>query len=300
MRTLIMEAVVQANTQISHNGGELNGNVAMFRRTGVIQPNGRSIEVPIISGNGIRGKLRDVASEQMLHVLGDDDTPHRVSLHIFQMLFSGGSLTAGNIEGDVDKWKQLYENLPVVALFGTAYGNAIIPGKMDINPFIPIALETHHIIPQQILECFAETGLKSVFTYLQQEMYTRKENAKDPRFEQYLELQEDGAKFETSQMIYYVETLKAGTPFYWRVVLRDVTDVEYDFFLSFMKRWESAQTVGGKASIGFGQVEIKEMTWRDISKEGENLNISFETTESLYVKMMQDAKPKVRAFLKMI
>lgn len=293
-----MEAIVQANTQISHNGGEVNGNVAMFRRMGVVQGS-RTIEVPVVSGNGVRGKLRDVASEQMLHMLGDDDTPHRVPLHVFQMLFSGGALTQGNTEGDVDKWKQLYENLPVVALFGTAYGNAIIPGKMNINPLIPIALETHHLLPEPILEYFAESGLKSVFTYLQQEMYTRKENAKDPKFEQYIEKQED-VKFETSQMIYYVETLKAGTPFYWKVVLRDVTDIEYDFFLSFMKRWESIQTVGGKESIGFGQLEFKEITWRDVSKDGEKLDISFESTESLYAKMIKDSKPAVRAFMKMI
>lgn len=300
MRTLIMEAIVQANTPISHNGGELNGNVAMFRRMPIIQPNGRSVEVPVVSGNGIRGKLRDVASEHMLHMLGEEETPHRVPLHVFQMLFSGGSLTAGNTEGDVDKWKQLYENLPVVALFGTAYGNAIIPGRMNINPLIPICIETHHIIPPEILEFFAESGLKSAYTFLDQVMHTRKENAKDPRFEQYLEPLEEGVKFETSQMIYYVEVVKAGTPFYWRVVLQDVDDVQYDFFLSFMKRWESVQTVGGKSSIGFGQLEFKEITWRDVSKEGEVLNVSFESTESLYAKMMKEAKPKVRAFMKMI
>lgn len=299
MRTLIMEAIVQANTQISHNGGEVNGNVAMFRRDGVIQANGRSVEVPIVSGNGIRGKLRDVASEHMLQMLGEEGTPHKVPLHVFQMLFSGGALTQGNTEGDVDAWKKLYENLPVVALFGTAYGNAIIPGKMNINPLIPIALETYHLLPEPILEYFAESGLKSVYTYLQQSMYTRKENAKDPKFAQYLDVSED-VKFETSQMIYYVETLKAGTPFYWKVVLRDVTDIEYDFFLSFMKRWESIQTVGGKEAVGFGQLEFKEITWRDVSKDGEKLDISFESTESLYAKMIKDSKPAVRAFMKMI
>jgi len=298
MRTLIMEGIVQAKTQISHNGGELNGNVAMFRRTKVIQ-GARAFEIPVVSGNGVRGKLRDVASEHMLHMLGEEETPHKVPLHVFQMLFSGGALTAGNTEGDVDAWKKLYENLPVVALFGTAYGNAIIPGKMNINPLIPIALETHHILPDEILEFFAETGLKSVYTYIQQEMYTRKENSKDPHFQQYIDKNED-TKFENSQMIYYTETLAAGTPFYWKVVLRDVTELEYDFFLSFMKRWEAVQTVGGKESVGFGQLEFLEMKWHDVSKQGEVLEITNETTESLYAKMIKDSKPAVRAFLKMI
>lgn len=51
MQTLILEGVVRALTQISHNGGEINGNVAALRRMKVIQPDGKYVEVPHISGN---------------------------------------------------------------------------------------------------------------------------------------------------------------------------------------------------------------------------------------------------------
>jgi hypothetical protein len=296
MRTLILEGRVIAKTQISHNGGEINGNVAMFRTMKVVLPDGRAVEVPVVSGNSVRGKLRDVAAKQMLDLLGEGDAPHKVGLDVFQLLFSGGALTSGNNADDVDKYRAMRENMVSLSLFGGAWGNAILSGKMKINPLIPISKETSHIIPERF---HCEGAKKSVFTYLQMEMYTRKENSKDAEFEPYLERSDDD-KFQTSQMLYYVQTISAGTPFYWKVVLEDVTPEEFDFFVSVIKRFERVPVVGGKSAVGFGQIELQDVSWRDVTKEGEVLTIGEETTDSLYAKFVQENKSAIRAYLKMI
>lgn len=295
MRTLILEGRIVALTQISHNGGEINGNVAAFRRMKVVQPDGKYVEVPHVSGNSVRGKLRDVAAKHTLDLLGEEDTPHRVNLSVFQLLFSGGSLTAGNTEGDVDKYNEMRNNLPHVSLFGGAWGNAILSGKMKVNPLIPIAKETAHIIPP----AFHSADMPSVYTFIQLSMYTRKENSSDAEFQPYLERNETD-KSGTTQMIYYVETLAAGTPFYWKVVLEDVTPEEFDFFVSTVQRFKRIPVVGGKSAVGFGQIDLEHVTWKDITKEGEELTIVDETTESLYVKIVTENKEDIKAYLKKI
>lgn len=312
MRTLILEGIVTAKTQIAHNGGELNGNQAMFRRMKVVQPGGDYIEIPHISGNSIRGKLRDVGAKQMLDLLGEDGQPKQVKLSTFQLLFSGGTLEKakkrkqrppqgqdtepgrnGGEGADIDKFREMRKNIIHLSLFGGAFNNVILPGKMKINPLIPIAKETTHIIPEQF---HGESTKHSVYTYLQLGMYTRKENSQDPEFEPYLK-KDESVKFETSQMIYYIESLAAGTPLYWKVVLEDVTPEEFDFIISLIQRFENVPVVGGKSAVGFGQIEMSDCTWRDVTKEGDTLSVVSDTTESLYVKMLSDHKEEINSYL---
>jgi hypothetical protein len=167
---------------------------------------------------------------------------------------------------------------------------------MKINPLIPIAKETAHIVPQK---WHGESELPSIFTYLQLEMFTRKENSNDAEFQPYIERDEE-TTFSTSQMIYHIETLSAGTPLYWKVVLEDVTPEEFDFFLSVIQKFKEIPVVGGKSATGFGQIEFEDIAWRDITKEGDVLTDVTETTESLYVKFMNQNKSGIKAYLKMI
>lgn len=296
MKTFILEGLVRAKTQIAHNGGEINGNVAAFRRFKVVQPNGKVVEVPHISGNSVRGKLRDVAAKQMLDLLGDENSPLKVDLKVFQLLFSGGSLGAGTNADDIEKYRQMRENLIHVSLFGGAWGNAILSGKMKVNPLVPIAKETAHIIPEK---WHGENELPSIFNYLQLEMFTRKENSNDVEFQPYIE-RDDETKFVTSQMIYHIETLSTGTPFYWKVVLEDVTPEEFDFFLSTVQKFKEIPVVGGKSGTGFGQIEFEDISWRDITKNGDILTDVTETTESLYASFVKNNKNGIKAYLKMI
>lgn len=292
MKTLILEGTVHARTQISHNGGEINGNIAMFRRMGIIQPNGESVEVPYISGNSMRGKLRDISAKTMLDMLSEEsEMPHRVTLPVFQFLFSGGTLTAGNKDGDIDAFKNIKENLPHASLFGGAWGNAILQGKMKVNCLLPIGKETAHIIPEKFLPEDTDT-LPSVHTYLQLEMFTRRENSKDAPLEKYIEPTLAGTiESETSQMIYHVETLQAGTPFYMKIVLEDVTDLEFGAFISALGNFNTLAVVGGKGAVGMGQIDMHSLEWTEVSKTGNQVNIDRNlSTANVYERFISENK----------
>ena len=95
MKTYIIEAKVTALSSISHNGGERNGVVIQLRREKFVQPKGRVADVPVISGNSSRGKMRDMAAVDIL--TKEDYTKIKVELESHNLLFSGGSLeSVGN------------------------------------------------------------------------------------------------------------------------------------------------------------------------------------------------------------
>lgn len=298
MKTYIAQGVFHAKTQISHNGGEINGNVAMFRRMGVIQHNGESVDIPYISGNAIRGKLRDVSAKITLDMLGDDDKPHAVTPQVFQFLFSGGTLTSGsNKDGDIDAFKQIKQVMPHASLFGGAFGNAILQGKMKVNPLIPVAKETAHLIPKEFVVRDMD-DLPEVATYLQLEMFTRRENLKDAQFEPYIQTTLDAPDAETSQMIYHVETLQAGTPLYWKVILEDVTPEEFAAFVAALGSFSTISVVGGKGAVGFGQIEMSSLEWTEIEKTGNQVYIDRNlSTANLYEKFLNENKNACREAL---
>jgi hypothetical protein len=65
MKTYVFEGVVTALTSISHIG-DSHGVNAKLRREKFVQPDGTVEEIPVISGNSLRGILRD---RGMLHML---------------------------------------------------------------------------------------------------------------------------------------------------------------------------------------------------------------------------------------
>ena len=59
MQTYRFRGIVTALSSITHNGGQVHGTEALLRREKFMQENYTPIEVPVLSGNGVRGKLRD-------------------------------------------------------------------------------------------------------------------------------------------------------------------------------------------------------------------------------------------------
>jgi len=180
MKTYIMEGVVTALTSICHNGGERNGITTQLRREKFVQPTGKVETVPVVSGNSIRGILRDKGMLYMLQKLGygitDDNKVVGLPLTAFYFLFSGGSLVStGDGKLDIEYFRKMKAAIPLVGLFGGAAGNSILPGKLKIGKLIPICSETKHLIPERFLPEVTE----SIWEYCQTEMYTRRDDEKN-------------------------------------------------------------------------------------------------------------------------
>jgi hypothetical protein len=272
-----MEGMVTALSSITHNGGEKNGITALLRREKFILPNGDYEDVPLISGNSIRGNLRDIGMYYMLSRLGygieeKDGSVIGLPLPAFDFLFSGGALTSkGNAPLDIEYFRRMREMIPLVGLFGGAIGNTIMPGKIKIGKMIPIAEETLHIVPEKFR--FKET--KSVWDYCQLEMYVRKDDEKNENLRGMIEgetrklladpeKRKEVRKSGPQQMMYYIETIAAGTKFFWKIVLEDVTNVEFEAFLTTILQYSKFAMVGGKSGVGLGEISIKMDKWIEI------------------------------------
>lgn len=287
MHTYLFEGTMTALSSISHIG-ETFGINARLRREKIIQPNGEVEEVPVISGNAIRGILRDRGMLHMLRSLGYgvNETTGEVqglSLSAFYFLFSGGTLTKqGNAGIDVDEARRWRKAIPLVALFGGAMGNQIMPGAVKVGKAIPICRETAHLIPER----FIEGNEQSIWDICQEEAYTRRDDEKNEQLRQLIApevrglleasaavkraksgTQDDiaGETGQSQQMRYYVETLAAGTRFYWDLTLDDVSDLEFDAFCTTLAEFGRFPYIGGKSGVGHGKVSIHFDHWIEIN-----------------------------------
>lgn len=286
MKTYTFEGTVTALSSIAHNGGDSFGIETKLRREKLVQPDGSVEEVPVISGNGMRGLLRDRGMLHMCRALGygiDEDAEGAeqvkgLTLSAFYFLFSGGALTSSASDGiDVDQARELRRTIPLVGVFGGAVGNMILPGKLRVGKLVPIVAETAHLLPER----FRPEEPESVWEYVQSEMYTRKDDEKNEHLRQLIApevkglLDDPGSRALTKaaandkpqQMMYYVETLAAGTPFYWKLQLDDVTDVEFEAFITTLLEFNRRPYIGGRGSVGMGEVKIRfDEQWRELNE----------------------------------
>lgn len=320
MRTLILEGTVKALSSVTHNGGQSFGISAKLRREKFVQLDGTVEEVPVISGNSLRGILRDRSMLQMCKLLGygvDDENGQvrGLTLAAFHFLFSGGALTSdGGKTIDIERARHLRKLIPLVGVFGGALGNTILPGKLKVGKLIPVCQETTHLLPEKY-----QQSAPSIWEYLQEEMYTRKDDAKNEHYRPLIaqgdrkrisgEAEEDAlipdvgsdtpaCEGHKQQMMYYVETFAAGTPFYWRITLDDVTDIEFEAFLTGLAQFSRMPYIGGKSAVGLGEIAVNFDKWVSIDSrvqaESQEINIPL---GQAYHQHLQEQGEAIRAEL---
>lgn len=324
MHTYVFEGQMIALTSISHIGS-VHGIHSKLRREKVVQPDGSVEEVPIISGNSLRGILRDRGMLHMLRCLGygvDEESGEVRGLNLpaFYFLFSGGALTKVSGRGlDIDEARRWRDLIPLVALFGGAMGNQIMPGKAKIGKAIPICEETAHLLPERFVIGDNGNKVESIWEYCQEEAYTRRDDEKDEKLRQLIapetrklletkaakerekKSQGDDVAGETGQkqqMRYYVETLAAGTRLFWDITLDDVTDLEFEAFCVTLAEFARFPYIGGKSGVGHGKVEIHFDNWVEINPriapQGRELAFSL---GNLYKNHLEQYAEEIRELL---
>ena len=134
-----IETIYTLKQPMSHIG-ESESTVS-FLNTIRICTDGKVSEVFALTGNAIRGTLRDCAARNILDMLGI-----KLQKKEFNILFSGGNIS-GTLNTDIDQAKAYRELLPVISIFGAGVGNQILSGKMTQSFAIPVCKETVQIIP---------------------------------------------------------------------------------------------------------------------------------------------------------
>lgn len=288
MKTYVIEGIVTALSSITHNGGQKNGTVTQLRREKFVQRNGKAMEIPVISGNSIRGKLRDIAAIEILTKLNGEKIT--VDADSFNLLFTGGSLESTGETGiNVERVRQMRKDMPMLSVLGGSVGNTILPGKVEIGKMIPIAKETLHLIPEAFHAAYTDEP-KSIWEYCQLEMYTRKDDMKDENKRAFLS---EDAEPKKSQMMYDTETIAAGTKFYWKVTLKDTTDIETGAFLQTLNTWADQNSqVGGNGRVGHGALKLEIKETKVIDSDVDFQNSDFVN----YIDSYKAAKPDVSGY----
>ncbi len=280
------EGVVTALSSISHIG-ETHGINAKLRREKIVTPDGIE-EIPVISGNSVRGQLRDLGMYHMLRTIGygvNGETGEVLGLTLaaFHFLFSGGALTKQAGRGlDIDRARELRGLIPLVSVFGGAMGNQIMESKLMIGKLYPLCSETAQLVPERYASRCSD---RSIWEMLQEEAYTRRDDEKNENLRPMLqpavralleaktrqqralagtEADVDKDVGQHQQMRHFVETFSAGTEFYWEILLQGVNPVEFEAFLTCLSEFSKRPFIGGMGRVGHGKIAVK-FDWCELS-----------------------------------
>jgi len=247
MKTERFEGSITALSPIHHGGDESTGARATLRRMKFLIPADtetgiRKMDIPVISGNSIRGVLRRLVMRDMLDTLGYE----LKSIKTYHMLFAGGTLEsvsssdAGTINLELRKYFR--SAIPALSVFGSAFGNQMMEGKMKCAYAIPKCYELQTYLPD------GACNKKSITSYEQiaDDFTTRRDDLHGER-------KDDEA---AHQMIVNFEVIAPGTEFYHKFTLLDCNEIETGVLARALELWSERPYVGGKSSIGLGEVSL--------------------------------------------
>lgn len=249
--TLHWDISITATSSIAHGGNTL-GVQTHLRREEVVQPDGAAVEVPILSGNGFRARLRRTGERLLRELLDYDQVISRPAAHALR---GGGSLAktaAGALPAT--KLRSLRRLNPQVAVFGFAGSGRINQGCLAVGKIVPHVLETRHILPAHV----GHAALRSAFEATQLETYTRQDDSADPDFVP-IDMATELAAEAGHLMLFRVETLPAGTTFSSWIRLSHATPAVASFFSDVLNAYCTHSLIGGRTGIGHGRAHVEAM-----------------------------------------
>lgn len=257
------EGIWTAKSPISHGSDEDFGMEERLRALKLETNEKETEEIPVISGNGLRGKLRDLLARHLLDFLDIE-----ISDTLSNVLYAGGTLKRGSGTGKVKRKtiKKVRDKIPMLSVLGTALETQMIEGKVNIGMLIPIAKET---------ETF--TGIesdKSVFEFVDELFYTRMDDRLGGR-------QQDEDK---QQMKYVVQVFIPGTKFKHEFVLEHCDKLEKACIFKAFELLNKSPYIGGMKNKGHGKVDFDYEQKLGSSKP--------------YKEFLEENKEDIKSFLK--
>ena len=240
---LTYEGLNEAITPIFHGGDEKTGSSPILRTIMVLTDEGE-VAIPYIHGNAIRGKLRRIVMKDFLDIVGFSDK--LTNKKLYHALFSGGVLeTTKSDYGviDLSLRKEVVELCPPVSLFGCAFGNQLIQGKLVVGHMFPVCKEYAKYLPDWIEDKRLEMPFR-VFT--DSSFITRRDDLREEREE----------NEQAVQMKIDYECFIPGTLFYHEFRLLYVNDIEVSCFGEMIELWKGNPVIGGRSASGDGKLSL--------------------------------------------
>jgi CRISPR/Cas system CSM-associated protein Csm3 (group 7 of RAMP superfamily) len=271
-----LEGRIIAMEPISHIG-ESRSIDSLFNReamlittkTGIT----KRIDVPIISGNSLRGILRRKGGFRLLELLGLNKEDLTEGLQ--HAIFSGGTLHKGADGGVLDTQfiSKIRQNLPVISLFGSVIGNQMVGSKMDVGQLVPISCQTK-----------SRTGIESevsIYSLLDERPATRRDDIEDKT-----KGSQDPDE-QKQQMRYTHEVLVAGTEFYHYFTLKNCNQIEEGTFWSTLAEFNKYPKIGGLGCRGFGLIKLNYVIQDDLVQLYEKWVVDNQQTILKYIKEIE-------------
>ncbi|ATI36441.1 hypothetical protein CPI83_30050 (plasmid) [Rhodococcus sp. H-CA8f] len=231
---------ITATSPIAHRGDML-GTTALMRRMKIVQPDGRTELVPVISGNSLRGVLRRIGEEMLRDVLGYEGL---LPLPVAHLLRNGGSIVKSTTDPLTGRRLNEFRALvPQVSVFGGAIGSAPIGGCLRVGHVMPIIVEA---VPALRYEY--EGPLPSRLDVESHESYSHTDDVTTGR---------DHGTGDTSGsplMRFDVEALAPGTRFESWVHLDRGSELDHAFAADVLSEFTRRGWLGGRTASGHGQI----------------------------------------------
>lgn len=273
-----IEGKIKARSPIHSGGDEKTGNQTLLRRMKFYLEDSDEIkEIPFIAGNSVRGHIRRLMMDDFLEKIGYTVRDER----LFHALYGGGMLQKSSSSGgkiDVEMRKNIREYIPPLSLLGSALGNQMISGVLNVSHMLPVCKEMNERINANSDRSFHEL-IDFVF-------HTRSDESNEDKEQVDYMLEGEGENDNSSaqQMKYEVEVFIPGTTFEHSFVINSTaSNMEYNALLRAIKLWDEEGTIGGMASSGLGKIEVNYNTDLEGGKE--------------YVKFLEDNSQKIKGCL---
>ncbi|MGC9106619.1 MAG: RAMP superfamily CRISPR-associated protein [Infirmifilum sp.] len=233
---------LKALTPVYHGGNEKTGSVVLLNRLKFIV-DGEPTDVPIISGNQIRGRLRRLLARDFLNLTGYQlDLEKKADQKLYHTLFAGGVLTeveeSESAVVDLSLKSRVVKYILPVRLFGASYANQMVEGRVRVMHALPICKE--------LVEYTGIPSNTSFYTLISRAFQTRRDELRAKREE----------NEEAVQMLVEYECFAPGTEFYHELILDSSDPVDLATLYRAVKLWTEQPFIGGKSSVGFGRLNI--------------------------------------------
>lgn len=273
---LHLAGTVTALSPIQHGDGTM-GTTNLVRTMRVVQPDGSTVRVPLVSGNGVRGRLRRVSADLLWRQLGMP----LLSSEVFATIHSGGALTKMSSRINAAKVRQIRDTIPHLSLWGWAGGTRILEGRLRVANMLLACAETAHLTEIDGPSMWEQLDVAS-FSRLEErprshastdqiapsagprgvnadgEIVDTLEALADLAVEPF-----DDAPHDTQQMRFSTQVIAAGATLQWAIAAHRPSAVEAAWLRCVLTDWVAdGATVGGRSSAGMGRLRLDFGGWQ--------------------------------------